>query len=124
MTNSRPVWSSESGRICSECGKPVSSCTCKKKKDEKTGKITRDFPDDGIIRIMRETKEHGGKTVTTIGNITIENSMLKDLAKHLKNRCATGGTIKDGVIIIQGDHRQVIFEELTRHGYRAKISGG
>jgi translation initiation factor 1 len=124
MRNSRPVWSSESGRICSECGNPVSSCTCKKKKDEKTEKNERLFPDDGIIRIMREIKGYGGKTVTIIGNITINTDKLKDLARQLKNRCGTGGTIKDGEIIIQGDHRQAILEELTRQGYRAKISGG
>ncbi len=124
MTNSRPVWSSESGRICPECGNPVSSCTCKKKKDLKTEKNLRNFPDDGIIRIMRETKGHGGKTVTIIGNISIDNSKLKDMAKQLKNRCGTGGTIKDNEIIIQGDHREVILQELTKQGYRAKIAGG
>lgn len=123
MTNNRLVWSSESGRVCPECGNPVSSCTCRKKNDEKTGKISRDFPDDGIIRIIRETKGHRGKTVTIIGNITIDINNLKELAKQLKNRCGTGGTIKDGAIIIQGDHRQTIFEELTRQGHRAKISG-
>ncbi|NLD37686.1 MAG: translation initiation factor [Desulfatiglans sp.] len=123
MINSRPVWSSESGRICPECGNPVSSCTCKKKKDLKTEKNSRNFPDDGIIRVMRETKGHGGKTVTIIGGIPIENSKLKDLAKQLKNRCATGGTIKDNEIIIQGDHREVILQELTKQGYRVKISG-
>jgi translation initiation factor 1 len=124
MTNSKPVWSSESGRVCPECGSPVSSCTCKKKKDAKTVKNVRDFPDDGIIRIIRETKGHGGKTVTIIGNIPFDNSRLKELAKQLKNRCGTGGTIKDNEIIIQGDHRQVIHDELIRQGYRAKITGG
>jgi translation initiation factor 1 len=92
--------------------------------DAKTGENTRKFPDDGIIRIMRETKGHGGKTVTIIGNISIGNSKLKELAKQIKNHCGTGGTIKDGVIIIQGDHRQAILDELARQGYRAKVSGG
>jgi len=124
MTNSRLVYSSASGRICPECGNPVSTCICKKGKDSITEKNTRRFPDDGIIRIIRETKGHGGKTVTIIGNIPIDNNRLKELAKQLKNRCGTGGTIKDSEIIIQGDHRQVILEELAKQGYRAKISGG
>jgi translation initiation factor 1 len=124
MTNSRLVYSSGSGRICPECGNPVLSCTCKKIKEGKPEKNTRRFPDDGIIRIMRETKGHGGKTVTIIGNISIDNNQLNDLAKQLKNRCGTGGTIKDKEIIIQGDHRQVILHELTKQGYIAKIAGG
>ena len=124
MTNSRLVYSSASGRICPECGNPVSSCTCKKKKDVKTEKPARSYPADGIIRIMRDTKGHGGKTVTKLSNISIDNSRLKELAKQLKNRCGTGGTIKHGEINIQGDHRQAILEELTRQGYRAKIAGG
>jgi translation initiation factor 1 len=124
MTNSKLVYSSGSGRICPECGNPVSSCTCKKKKEAKTEKNTRRFPDDGIIRIIRETKGHCGKTVTIISNIPIDNNRLKELAKQLKNRCGTGGTLKDNEIIIQGDHRQTILEELTKQGYRAKIAGG
>jgi translation initiation factor 1 len=121
MTNSRAVWSSESGRVCPDCGNPVTSCACKRGKTEKN---PRNFPDDRIIRIMKETKGHGGKTVTIIGNIPIDNSRLELLAKQLKSRCGTGGTIKDGEIIIQGDHREVILQELAKQGYRAKIAGG
>ena len=122
MTKSKLVYSSESGRICPDCGKPVFSCVCKKKKNE-GNKPARRYPEDGIIRIMRETKGHKGKTVTIIGNIPLKENELKEFAGKLKIRCGTGGTIKDGEIIIQGDHRQVILDEITRKGYRAKLVG-
>ena len=124
MTKSRLVWSSGSGRICPECGKPVFSCICKKKEKNEGNKPARKYPEDGIIRIMRETKGHKGKTVTVIGNTPFGENELNAFAKKLKTRCGTGGTIKDGEIIIQGDHRQVILDEITRQGYRAKLSGG
>ena len=124
MTKSRLVWSSESGRICPECGKPVSSCACKKKKKSNADKPLRNYPADGIIRIMRETKGHKGKTVTVIGNIPIKDSELKEFAKKLKARCGTGGSIRDGEILIQGDHREAILDEITRQGYKVKLAGG
>ena len=81
MTKSRLVWSSESGRICPDCSKPVSSCICKKKKKNEGSEATRSYPEDGVIRIMRETKGHKGKTVTIIGNIPLKNNDLKEFAK-------------------------------------------
>ena len=124
MTKSKLVWSSESGRICPECSKPVSSCSCKKKKDNKIKKPARNYPDDGIIRIMRETKGHKGKTVTVIGNTPFKNRDLKEFAKKLKILCGTGGSIKNDEIFIQGDHRQVILSEIIKQGYKAKLAGG
>lgn len=123
MTKSKLVWSSESGRICPECSKPVSSCSCKKKNNNKAKKQARIYPDDGIIRIMRETKGHKGKTVTIIGN-TPKDINLKELAKKLKTLCGTGGSVKNSEIIIQGDHRQVILNAIIKQGHRAKLIGG
>ena len=124
MTKSRLVYSSESGRICPECSKPVSSCACKKKKNNDTKKPARSYPADGFIRIMRETKGHKGKTVTVIGNTPFKDRELKEFAKRLKSRCGTGGSVKDNEILIQGDHRQVVLDEITRQGYKAKLAGG
>ncbi|MGD9162454.1 MAG: stress response translation initiation inhibitor YciH, partial [Desulfobacteraceae bacterium] len=87
-------------------------------------KAIRNYPSDGVIRIMRETKAHKGKTVTVIGNIPFKDSELKEFAKRLKTRCGTGGSIKDGEILIQGDHRQAVLDEITRQGYKAKLAGG
>ena len=120
MNNSRLVYSTESGKICPICQKPVSACTCKKKiqKSQTNIKI------DGIIRVQREVKGRKGKTVTVVSGFQINADELKNLATQLKRRCETGGSVKDGVIIIQGDHRDTLITELKNRGFKAKISGG
>ncbi len=124
MNNSRLVYSTETGRICSLCGKPVSACACKKKKPAKSQKQPNRHPSDGIIRIQREIKGRKGKTVTTVFGVPLENGQLQKLARTIKGRCGTGGSVKEGVIIIQGDHRQTILEEIKKQGYKATLAGG
>ena len=79
---------------------------------------------DGIVRIRRETKGRKGKGVTTISGIALAEAELKVLAKQLKQTCSTGGTVKEGVIEIQGDHRQVLKTELEKRGHQVKLAGG
>jgi len=114
--NSRLVYSSESGRICPECGKAVAACVCRKKSSQAAG--------DGVVRVRRETKGRGGKTVTAITGVPLPDDGVKALAGELKKRCGTGGTVKDGVIEIQGDHRELLLTELAARGFRAKAAGG
>jgi len=123
MNDSRLVYSTETGRICTECGKPVSACSCKKKKSIKAEQPTG-YPNDGTIRIQREVKGRKGKIVTAVFGVTLENEELQKFAKTLKRRCGAGGSVKDGVIVIQGDHRQTLLDEIKKHGYTAKLSGG
>ena len=120
MNNSRLVYSTESGKICPSCQKPVSACTCKRKKSKPQSNIKY----DGIIRVQREVKGRKGKTVTTVSGFQIKADELKNLATDLKRHCGTGGSVKDGVIIIQGDHRDTLITELKNRGFKAKISGG
>ena len=120
MNNSKIVYSTETGKTCPSCQKPVSDCTCKKKKSISQSYIKN----DGIIRVQREVKGRKGKTVTTVSGFQIIADELKNLATQLKRRCGTGGSVKDGVIIIQGDHRDTLITELTLRGFKAKISGG
>jgi len=120
MNNSRLVYSTESGQICPSCQKPVSKCTCKKTKSKSQTNIKL----DGIIRVQREVKGRKGKTVTTISGFQLDDDEIKDLATQLKRRCGTGGSVKDGVIIIQGDHRNTLTAELKNRGFIAKIAGG
>lgn len=124
MKNSRLVYSTESGRICPGCGRPVSGCVCKKKKPGKPDNPSAGYPDDGIVRIQREVKGRNGKTVTAVFGVPLGNGDLQEFAKALKRRCGAGGSVKDGVIVIQGDHRQALLEELAKHGYAAKLTGG
>jgi translation initiation factor 1 len=79
---------------------------------------------DGIVRVRRETQGRGGKTVTTISGVPLAGDALTALAGELKRRCGTGGTAKDGVIEIQGDHRDALVAELTKRGYTVKRAGG
>ena len=79
---------------------------------------------DGIVRVRRETQGRGGKTVTTISGVPLAGDALAALASELKRRCGTGGTAKDGVIEIQGDHRDVLRAELEARGYTVKLAGG
>jgi translation initiation factor 1 len=120
MTNSRLVYSTESGRICSKCQKPQSECICKKELSKAQPKDRQ----DGIIRIRREVKGRKGKTVTVISGFQPGQADLKALAKQLKQMCGAGGSVKDGVIIIQGDHREKLLKLLKEQGYEVKLAGG
>jgi translation initiation factor 1 len=114
--DSRKVYSTEHGRMCPECGRPIAQCECRSKKPVPKG--------DGNVRVGRETKGRKGKGVTLITGLPLDNDELMKIAKELKQRCGTGGTVKNGVIEIQGDHREMLVTELKRRGYTAKLSGG
>lgn len=114
--NHRLVYSSASGKVCPECTKPVKECICRKKTAQTGG--------DGIVRIRRESKGRGGKTVTVVVGLTLGDDGIKQLAGELKKRCGTGGTVKDGSIEIQGDHRDLLLAELASRGYKVKAAGG
>ena len=103
---SRWVYSTETGRI-------------KESQDKSPSMET-----DGIVRIRRETKGRKGKGVTTLSGFDLDPSALKMLAKQLKKICSTGGTVKDGIIEIQGDHRDRLKAELNKLGYIVKLAGG
>ncbi len=102
--------------MCPDCGKPKNDCTCRKKPPPPPG--------DGVVRVGRETKGRKGKSVSIVSGIPLEDKALVQLARRLKSRCGSGGTVKDGVIEIQGDHRDLLVEELKKEGFSAKSSGG
>ena len=110
------VYSTEFGKICPECGRPDKKCIC--------GKAKPAAPSDGIVRISRERKGRKGAGVSLITGVPLDGKGLKDLAKQLKQKCGTGGTVKAGTIEIQGDHRDVLKHELVKQGYTVKLSGG
>ena len=118
--NSRLVYSSESGRICPKCKKYFEHCACKQPKQQAAPAVKS----DGIIRVGRETKGRKGKGVTLVTGVPLPVDELKLLAKELKQKCGTGGTLKDGVIEIQGDHRDILIELLKAKGWPVKKAGG
>ena len=111
------VYSSETFGTCPTCKKSQRKCRCKAKTASKPA-------GDGIVRVGRETKGRKGKAVTTITGLPLDGAELKALAKKLKGRCGTGGTIKDGVVEIQGEHRDLLMTELEKLGYTVRRSGG
>ena len=110
------VYSTEHGRTCPKCEKPLAQCNCGQKKTTTKG--------DGIVRVSRETKGRKGSGVTLITGLPLAEPELTGLAKQLKQRCGSGGTVKNGIIEVQGDHREVVLAELIRLGYQAKKAGG
>ena len=120
IPNSRLVSSTATGRICPKCQSPKSACRCKKKQTKPKSQIKS----DGIIRIRREVKGRKGKTVTTITGFALNDKALNLLSKQLKQHCGTGGSVKDGVVIIQGGHREAIKSLLEGQGYTVKLAGG
>lgn len=118
-SNGGLVYSSEFGRMCPDCSKPVDSCTCRKKSPTASS-----VKKDGIVRVSRETKGRKGSGVTLVSGIVTNEEELKKIAAELKKRCGAGGAIKDGVIEIQGEHRDKLVIELQKMGYQAKKAGG
>lgn len=103
--------------MCPECRKPLTLCEC--------GKAAKAAPaGDGIARVSRETKGRGGKSVTVIKGMALDPDALGALGKQLRTACGSGGTVKDGVIEIQGDHCDRVMDALQKQGYRAKRAGG
>jgi translation initiation factor 1 len=113
----REVFSTERGQICSSCGKANKLCSCEA--DRRAAVIG-----DGNVRVRRETKGRGGKTVTTISGLAMNKDQLKELLGHLKRKSGSGGAEKDGVLEIQGDHCDGIIIELAKRGIKAKRAGG
>ena len=109
------VYSTDSGRMCPGCNNPIDQCGC-----SSDGEINQG---DGITRVSRETKGRRGKVVTIIDGVPLDRSGLKKLAKELKQKCSSGGTVKDGRIEIQGDHRDKLIELLKTKGWTVKAKG-
>ena len=114
--NSRIVYSTGLGSLCPNCRRAVRECVCPK------GAPGAAKP--GAVRVSRETQGRAGKGVTVITGLPLSMSDLEALATQLKKRCGSGGTVREGVIEIQGDHRDVIVAELIKAGWQAKRSGG
>lgn len=116
----RVVYSSDSGRVdtCPNCGQLYKNCRC----ESRTATTAK--KSDGIVRVMRDRKQRGGKTVTVISGVPATSEALTALAQQLKKLCGSGGTVKDGNIEIQGDHCDKVQAKLTELGYKVKRAGG
>jgi len=116
-SNGGLVYSTESGRMCPDCRQPVSACACKTAAQAAV-------KGDGVVRVSRLTKGRGGKTVTVVKGLALDPLALALLGKQLRGACGSGGTVKDGVVEVQGDHVELVMETLNKHGHAAKRAGG
>ncbi|KUM04937.1 translation initiation factor Sui1 [Chromobacterium subtsugae] len=109
------VYSTEHGRMCPQCRQPLAQCEC--------GKPAAPAG-DGIARVARQTKGRGGKEVTVVKGLPLAADALARVGKQLRTRCGSGGTVKDGVLEIQGDHVDTVIAELEKLGFKSKRAGG
>lgn len=109
------VYSTELGRTCHQCRRALAECRCE---------AANTPAGDGVVRVLRETKGRKGAGVSVITGLPLTGPELAALATKLKKRCGSGGTVKDGRIEIQGDHRDLLVTELAKLGYTAKRAGG
>lgn len=110
------VYCTDTGRMCPGCRQAVASCVCKQRQAlVKT---------DGVVRVSRETKGRGGKSVTLVKGLALDALALAALGKQLKAACGSGGTVKDGVIEVQGDHTDTLVAVLQKQGHNVKRAGG
>lgn len=108
--DSRTVWSSSDGD--------------RRKKEQQSGNTKSLPPQQQTAYLHRESGGRGGKVVSVVKKLVLSADDMKSLAKKLKQECGTGGTVKDGMIEIQGDHRKKMAEVLQKLGYKVKIAGG
>jgi len=107
---SRTVWSSDQGDL---------------RKRELSHQKMKSLPaQQQIVYLHRDSKGRGGGVMTMLKNLVLSEEDMKNLAKKLKQICGSGGTVKEGVIEIQGEHREKIAEALKKMGYKVKIAGG
>ncbi len=123
--NRRPLYSTDGQTVvdrraphCSDCQRPLAGCVCKNRQ-QKHGSAA-----DGIVRISRDRKQRGGKTVTVVAGLPPAEAQIAEIAGKLKRLCGSGGTVKGGIIEIQGDHRERIAELLRGMGFTVKLAGG
>ena len=110
QNTNRTVWSSDQGDV---------------RKQEASTRHTKSLPpQQQTVYLHRDSKGRGGKMVTLVKKLVLSEDDMKELAKKLKQVCGSGGTVKDDVIEIQGEHRDKIAEALLKMGYKVKIAGG
>ena len=107
---SKTVWSSSQGDL--------------RQKDHYSALAKSLHPNQQTVYLHRESKGRGGKGVSLVKNLILSEKDMKTLAKKLKQSCGSGGTVKNGMIEIQGEHRKKIAEVLEKLGYKTKIAGG
>jgi len=109
------VYSTEGGRMCPACRRSLAACACGQPEPAPDG--------DGFIRVGRETAGRKGKGVTVVRGLPLPADELAELARRIKASCGSGGTVKDGAIEVQGEHRDRVAAFLQSAGWKVKRVG-
>jgi translation initiation factor 1 len=109
------VYSTDSGRMCPACRQPVAQCRCG---------TAAPLPSDGVVRVSREKQGRGGKTVTVVRGLGGDGESLAAYGRKLRSACGSGGTTKDGVVEVQGDHVDRVIALIQADGRTVKRAGG
>ncbi len=109
------VYSTDGGRMCPKCRRPVARCECGKRTPGASA---------GVVRVSRETKGRNGKSVTVIRGLALDEAALILLGKELRTACGSGGTVKDGAIEVQGDHCERVIDILGKRFGNVRRAGG
>jgi translation initiation factor 1 len=122
------VYTTGVGRICPGCRRPATQCVCRAADGRAAGSRAAGAASGvgaaGPVRVSRQTQGRAGRAVTVISGLALRTAELEKLAGELKRRCGSGGTVRDGNIEIQGEHRDTLVAELARRGIAAKRAGG
>ncbi len=110
------VYSTDTGRMCPACRQPMAGCLCKVKAPAPAG--------DGVVRVGREKQGRAGKLVTVVRGLPGDAAALAAWGKRLRTACGAGGTVKDGVVEVQGDHVDRVLALVVQAGLKAKRTGG
>jgi len=113
------VYSTDSGRTCPDCRQALAACVCQQLKA-----AAALAAGDGIVRVSREVAGRRGKAAIVVRGVPLAAAPLADLAKQLKALCGAGGSVKDGVIEVQGEHVDKVMAHLRQRGWTVKRSGG
>lgn len=116
------IFDPDAGLVCPDCERPRDACACAER--ARAAADAAVAPSDGVVRVSRQTHGRKGKVVTLVSGLPLNAKQLAALAKQLKAQCASGGTVVDGVIQIQGDHRDTLVAALAKLGHEAKRVGG
>jgi translation initiation factor 1 len=109
------VYSTEGGQMCPGCRRPIAQCSC----------AAQPVPrGDGIVRVSREKQGRGGKTVTVVRGLALDADALSAYGRKLRSACGSGGTAKDGIVEVQGDHVERVMALLLADGHTVKRAGG
>ena len=111
------VYSTQAGRMCPHCRQALDACTCQ-------AAAAAAPQGDGKVRVSRDSKGRGGKVVTVVRGLPLDTAALAQLGKELRAACGAGGTVKDGVLEIQGDHLARVLALLSARGWKARQAGG